>query len=49
MDDDILIEKVRQNDELYNMAHRKYTHNHHKDIIWSKIGEELNTTGNFVI
>ncbi|XP_025409208.1 uncharacterized protein LOC112682735 [Sipha flava] len=45
MDDENLIEKVRLYDELYNMAHKKYSDNHHKDIIWMKIGKELNTTG----
>lgn len=45
MDDEILINKIRQNDELYNIANRKYSDNHHKDIIWAKIGKELNTTG----
>lgn len=51
MDDENLIEKVRLYDELYNMAHKKYSDNHHKDIIWTKIGKELNTTGtcNFII
>jgi len=51
MDDEILIEKVRQYDELYNMAHKKYCDNHHKDVVWAKIGKELNTTGmcNFII
>lgn len=51
MDDEILIENVRQYDELYNMSHRKYNNNHHKGKIWAKIGKELNTTGmgNFVI
>lgn len=51
MDDENLIEKVRLYDELYNMAHKKYSDNHHKDVIWTKIGKELNTTGscNFII
>ena len=33
MDDEILIEKVRQYEELYNMAHKKYSDNQHKDVI----------------
>lgn len=36
INDKILIEKVHQYDELYNMTHRKYS-NHHKDIIWAKM------------
>jgi len=51
MDDDILIEKFRQYGEVYNTAHRKYDDNNHKDMIWAKVGKELNTNGmcNFVI
>ncbi|VVC43314.1 MADF domain [Cinara cedri] len=45
MDDEILIGKVRQHDELYNTTHRKYSDNRHKDLIWAKIGKESNTTG----
>jgi len=33
MDDENLIEKVRLYDELYYMAHKKYSDNHHKDVI----------------
>jgi len=51
VDGEILIEKVRQYDEVHNMAHRKYSDNHHKDTIWAKIRKELNTNDvcNFVI
>ncbi|XP_069689134.1 uncharacterized protein [Periplaneta americana] len=45
MNDEMLIEQVRQYDELYNMASKKYTDNFHKDKIWAQIGRELNTTG----
>lgn len=43
----MLIEKVRQYDELYNMAHKKYCDNQHKDVIWAKFGKEFNTTGTY--
>lgn len=45
MDDEVLIEEVRQFDELYDMSHKKYSDNQHKDLIWAKIGQKLNLTG----
>lgn len=45
MDDELLIEEVRQREEMYNMAHKKYSDNQHKDLIWAKIGEKLKISG----
>lgn len=41
----MLIEKVRQYEELYDMMHTKYSDNIHKDKIWKKIGIELKSSG----
>lgn len=48
MDDEILIEEVRQYDEIYDMSHRKYSDNQHRDIVWTKIGQKLNLKGMFL-
>lgn len=45
MDDEMLIEEVRQYEELYDIMHKKYSDNIHKDKIWKKIGSELKSTG----
>ncbi|KAK5643305.1 hypothetical protein RI129_007150 [Pyrocoelia pectoralis] len=45
MNDEMLIEQVRQYEELYNMAHKKYSDNIHKDKIWRNIGSELKEPG----
>lgn len=45
MDDEVLIEKVRQYEELYDLRNRKYSDNNHKDAIWRDIGKHLNKTG----
>lgn len=45
MNDDKLIELVRSYEELYNMTAKKYRDNVHKDMLWQKIGDELNKTG----
>jgi len=47
MDDEMLIEEVRHYQELYDMTHKKYSDNIHKDNIWRKIGSELKTTGRY--
>lgn len=41
----MLIEEVRHYQELYDMTHKKYSDNIHKDNVWRKIGSELKTTG----
>lgn len=48
MDDEILIEEVRQYDEIYDMSHRKYSDNQHRDLVWTKIGQKLNLKGMFL-
>nr|CAH7768083.1 unnamed protein product [Callosobruchus chinensis] len=45
MDDEKLIECVREYKELYDMSHKKYSDNLHKDKLWSKIGNEGNMPG----
>ncbi|VVC38484.1 MADF domain [Cinara cedri] len=45
MDDEMLIEEIRQYQELYDMMHKKYSDNIHKDNIWRKLDSELKTTG----
>lgn len=45
MDDEMLIEAVRQYQELYDITHKTYSDNIRKDNIWRKIGSELKTTG----
>jgi len=47
MDNEMLIEEVRHYQELYDMTHKKYSDNIHKDNIWRKIGSELKTTGRY--
>jgi hypothetical protein len=40
-----LIESVKQHKELYDMSHRKYSDNAHKEKLWKTIGEQLKKAG----
>lgn len=42
MDDEYLIEMVRQHSELYDLSHPKYMDSNFKMDIWNKIGQHLN-------
>lgn len=42
MNDEKLIELVRQNTALYDFENSKYSDNNCKDKIWSAIAKELN-------
>ncbi|KAF5295284.1 hypothetical protein FQA39_LY13149 [Lamprigera yunnana] len=44
MNDEKLIELVRQYPPLYNLAHSKYMDTEFKNAIWIKIGDEMKTT-----
>jgi len=43
--DEKLIELVRKYPVLYNLSHAKYMDTDYKNTIWSKIAEEMETTG----
>ncbi|XP_072399867.1 uncharacterized protein [Diabrotica undecimpunctata] len=45
MNDEKLIELVRQNNALYDFENKKYSDNSFKDNIWSAIAKELDATG----
>lgn len=46
MDDEKLIECVRQNQVLYDITHPKYMDKAHKSKLWKEIGETLQQSGN---
>lgn len=48
MNDEKLIELVRRYPVLYDLSHAKYMDTDHKNTIWSKIAEEMETTGNLI-
>lgn len=41
MDDEFLIELVRENSELYDFSHRKYCDTNFKNNLWKEIGEKI--------
>jgi hypothetical protein len=45
MNDEKLIELVRKYPVLYDLSHAKYMDTDYKNTIWSKIAEEMETTG----
>lgn len=45
INDEHLIELVRQYPEIYDLSHPKYMDATLKSGIWSKIGKELNSDG----
>lgn len=45
MNDEKLIELVRKYPVLYDLSHSKYMDTDYKNTIWSKIAEEMETTG----
>jgi len=45
MNDEKLIELVRKYSVLYDLSHPKYMNTDFKNIIWTKIAEEMETTG----
>jgi hypothetical protein len=45
MNDDKLITLVREYPVLYDSSHEKYNDRNYKSTIWSKIAEEMETTG----
>lgn len=49
MNDEDLIECVREYDVLYDPLHEKYRDDDYKNGIWSKIGNKLKTSGEFAI
>lgn len=48
MNNEKLIEFVREYPELYDMSHNKYSDNNRKEVIWAKIGEKLEQTGKLI-
>lgn len=45
MMEETLLELVREYEELYDMANKKYSDASHKDRIWTRIALELDKTG----
>lgn len=45
MNDEKLIEQVRNYPSLYDLSNPKYMDTDFKNTLWSKIGEEIKTTG----
>lgn len=45
IDDELLIECVRQYEELYNPNHKLYNDSVHKENVWKNIGAQLNKSG----
>jgi len=41
MDDEFLIELVRENSELYDFSHSKYSDITFKNNLWKEIGEKI--------
>jgi len=46
MDNEKLIELVRQHNVLYDLSHAKYLDGQYKEKIWKSISEELDQPGN---
>lgn len=42
---DKLIVLVAEYSELYDMAHKNYSNQHRREIIWTEIGNKLNEKG----
>lgn len=49
MDNEKLIELVRQHKEFYDLSHLKYLDGNYKEKIWKEISEELKQPGKFNI
>lgn len=47
MNDEQLIELVRNHTVLYDVSHQKYMDNSIKLNIWNKIGKEMNADGKY--
>jgi len=45
MDDEKLIECVRQYPAIYDMSHPKYLDNNYKSSLWDKISEAMKEEG----
>lgn len=48
VDDERLIEIVRENPLLYDLSHPEYMRTKLKDQIWEKIGAEFKSNGKFL-
>jgi len=46
MNNEKLIEAVREHQVLYNLSHAKYIDGAYKDGIWKAIGQDLRQQGN---
>lgn len=45
MDDEVLIDQVREHSCLYDMTHSKYLDTNFKSFIWRRIGEQIQLNG----
>lgn len=45
MNDEKLIELVRNHTVLYDLSHKKYMDSNYKNIIWSDISKEIKLDG----
>lgn len=45
MEDEVLIELVRENTVLYDLSHAKYMDTKYKNNLWNKIGTQMNVEG----
>lgn len=48
MDDEKLIELVRENGAIYDVAHKKYMDINYKTEIWREIGQDLGVSGKYL-
>lgn len=46
MNNEKLIEAVREHEVLYDLSHSKYIDSTYKDTIWKAIGKDLQQEGN---
>lgn len=49
MDDDLLIECVRQYEVLFDPSHPKYMDFSYKNDVWNEIGDQLQVNGEFKV
>lgn len=45
--DGLLIERVKERLELYDVSHVRYSDNIHKRNMWNEVGKSLNTSGEY--